>query len=198
VLVPRNWDRRKSDCYPIKRFFFSCFPLQLWLPPPTCGSCCPLSRLIGQAAAQACHNGWVVDAVTGEGDSYSGTSGKSTLWNVPVTVVSGLYMELDKKKILEEGSSPVIKKRSAVPRGIGIQLLKYAVPAETFSVMQLSNDLDVLSLICRATIGKSGTFCISSNLLGQSSRNCCKSKARKLGCCKITWPDSVSASCVQV
>jgi hypothetical protein len=29
----------------------------------------------------------------------------------------------------------------------------------------LSNDLDVFRLICRATIGKSGTFCISRNCL---------------------------------
>jgi hypothetical protein len=42
VLVPRICDRRKSDCYPIKHFFFSCLLLQLRLPPPTCGICCPL------------------------------------------------------------------------------------------------------------------------------------------------------------
>jgi hypothetical protein len=107
-----------------------------------------------------------VDAVTGEGDSYSGTSRKSTLCDVPVTFVSGLDMELDEKEFLEEeGSSPVIKKRSAVPCGVGIQLPKYAGPAKTFLVMRLSNDLDVFSLICCATMGKSGTFCISRNCL---------------------------------
>jgi hypothetical protein len=121
------------------------------------------------AASQARRDGGVVvDTVTGEGDSYSGTSRKSTLCDVPVTVVSGLDMELDEKVFLEDADSspaPLIKKRSAVPRGVGIQLPKYAGPAKTFSVMRLSNDLDVFSLICRATIGKSGTFCISRNCL---------------------------------
>jgi hypothetical protein len=124
---------------------------------------------IDGAASQARRDGGVVvDAVTGEGDSYSGTSRKSTLCDVPVTVVSGLDMELDEKEFLEEAdSSPalIIKKRSAVPHGIEIQLPKYAGPAKTFSVMHLSNDLDVFSLICWATIGKSGTFCISRNCL---------------------------------
>jgi hypothetical protein len=122
----------------------------------------------GGASQARRHGGVVVDAVTGEGDSYSGTSCKSTLCDVPVTVVLGLDMELDEKEFFEEAdSSPalIIKKRSAVPRGVEIQLPKYAGPAKTFSVMHLSNELDVFSLICRATIGKGGTFCISRNCL---------------------------------
>jgi hypothetical protein len=99
-------------------------------------------------------------------DSYSGTSRKSTLCDVPVTIVSGLDMELDEKEFSEEdGSSPVIKQRSTVPLAIGIQLPKYDGPAKTFLVMRLSNDLNVFSLICRATISKSGTFCISRSWL---------------------------------
>jgi hypothetical protein len=121
------------------------------------------------AASQARRNGGVVvDAVTGEGDSYSGTSHKSTLCDVPVTVVLGLDMELDKKEFLEEAnSSPalIIKKRRAVRRGVEIQLPKYAGPAKTFSVIHLSNDLDVFSLIYRATISKRETFCNARNCL---------------------------------
>ena len=71
--------------------------------------------------------------VIGKGDSYSGTSRKSTLDDVPVTVLSGLDMEFDKKDFLEEeGSSTAIKKRSTVPCGLGIQLPKYAGTAKTF------------------------------------------------------------------
>jgi hypothetical protein len=60
------------------------------------------------AASQARRDGGVVvDTVTGEGDSYSGTSRKSTLCDVPVTVVSGLDMELDEKEFLEEAVTKV-------------------------------------------------------------------------------------------
>jgi hypothetical protein len=168
VLVPRICDRRKSDCNPTKRFFF--------MPSSTASATSShlrdlLSSLdVDGAASLARRDGGVVDTVrrndTGEGDSYSGTSRKSTLCDAPVTVVSGLDMELDEKRFLEEeGSSPVIKKRSTFPRGVGMQLPKYTGPVKTFSVMRLSNDLDVFSLICRSTIGKSGTFCISRDCL---------------------------------
>jgi hypothetical protein len=52
-------------------------------------------------------------------------SHKLTMCDEPVTVVSGLDMELDKKEFLEEeSSSPVMKKRSSVPQGVGMQLPK--------------------------------------------------------------------------
>jgi hypothetical protein len=66
-----------------------------------------------------------------------------------------------------ESLSPVIRKGWAIHTGMSVrvQLLKYAGPAKTFLVMKLSQDLDVFILVCPATIGKSGTFCIYKNCL---------------------------------
>jgi hypothetical protein len=104
-------------------------------------------------------------ADTGEGFPNTGTSDGSTLLGVPLTVVSGLDMDLDEpdESITEEGQSPNTWKSRTVPRSVRYDVPKHVGPAKTFSVMRLSQDLDVFSVFCRATIGKSGTFCIARN-----------------------------------
>jgi hypothetical protein len=121
------------------------------------------------AAPLARRGGGVNDTVemadTGEGFPNTGTSDGSTLLGVPLTVVSGLDMDLDEpdESITEEGQSPNTWKSRTVPRSVRYDVPKHVGPAKTFSVMRLSQDLDVFSVFCRATIGKSGTFCIARN-----------------------------------
>jgi hypothetical protein len=101
-----------------------------------------------------------------EGDSATGTSRKSTLGGVPFTVVSGLDVDMDERELSgsEAQFSPMITRRSrAIPLSVRLQLPKQAGPAKTFSIMRLSHDLDAFSSLCRATVGKSGTFCITKN-----------------------------------
>jgi hypothetical protein len=77
-------------------------------------------------------------------------------------------MEVDEKDLSgSESLSPVMGKSRAIPTGmpVRVQLPKHVGPAKTFSIMKLSEDLDVFSLVSRATIGKSGTFCIYKNFL---------------------------------
>ena len=93
-----------------------------------------------------------------EGSSCTGTSQQSIV-SLPFTVVSGLDMEVDEKDSSGlESLSPVRRKGRAIPTGMSVrvQLPKYVGPAKTFSIMKLSKDLDVFSLVCWATIGKSG------------------------------------------
>jgi hypothetical protein len=92
---------------------------------------------------------------TGEGDSHTGTSRKSRLIGAPLTVVSGLDMDLDERDLL-------IKSRT-FPRLVRLEIPKQLGPAKTLSVMILSQELDAFSLFCQATIGKSGSFCIVRN-----------------------------------
>jgi hypothetical protein len=92
---------------------------------------------------------------TGEGDSQTGTFRKSTIIGAPLTVVSGLDMELDKRDLSVESRT--------FPRSVPLEIPKQLGPAKTFSVMILSQDLDAFSLFCRATVGKSGSFCIVQN-----------------------------------
>jgi hypothetical protein len=129
-----------------------------------------LSHLdVDGAAPLARRGGGVNDTVemadTGEGFPNTGTSDGSTLLGVPLTVVSGLDMDLDEpdESITEEGQSPNTWKSRTVPRSVRYDVPKHVGPAKTFSVMRLSQDLDVFSVFCRATIGKSGTFCIARN-----------------------------------
>jgi hypothetical protein len=75
-------------------------------------------------------------------------------------------MKVDEKDSSGSKSlSPVRRKGQAIPTGmlVRVQLPKYVGPAKTFSILKLSEDIDSFSLVCRATIGKSGTFCIGKN-----------------------------------
>jgi hypothetical protein len=92
---------------------------------------------------------------TGEGDSHTGTSRKSTIMGVPLTVVSGLDMDLEERELSSKGQT--------VPRSVRLDIPKQLGLAKTFSVMILSQALDAFSLVYRSTIGKSGTFCIIQN-----------------------------------
>jgi hypothetical protein len=126
-----------------------------------------LSRLdVDEAARRTRRDGGVFIDDTGEGDSGTGTSRKTAILGVPFTVVSGLDMDLDERDLsgADDPSSPTTTRRSrAIPLSVRLQLPKQAGPAKTFSVMRFPQDLDAFSLICRATVGKSGTFCISRN-----------------------------------
>jgi hypothetical protein len=101
---------------------------------------------------------------TDDGVSRTGTSRRSTILGVPFTVVSGLDMDVDERELSgsDSRSSPTRQSRP-VPLSVRLQLPKQVGPAKTFSVMKLPHDLDAFSLLCRATVGKSGTFCISRN-----------------------------------
>jgi hypothetical protein len=91
-------------------------------------------------------------------------SQNSTLIGVPFTVVLGLDMDLDKKDILiEEGRLGTSWKNKTIPLSVRMDIPKHTGQAKTFFVMRLSQDLDAFSLFCRATIGKSRTFCITRN-----------------------------------
>ena len=103
---------------------------------------------------------------TNDRDSHTGTSRKSTIVGVPFTVVSGLGMDMDVEDLELSGSgsrSPPARQSRPIPLSVRLQLPKHVGPAKTFSVMKLPDDLDAFSLLCRATVGKSGTFCISRN-----------------------------------
>jgi hypothetical protein len=91
----------------------------------------------------------------GEGDSHTGTSRKSMIIGAPLTVVSGLDMDLDEWDLSIESQN--------FPRLVRLEIPKQLGQAKTFSVMILSQDLDAFSLFCQATIGKSGYFCIVQN-----------------------------------
>jgi hypothetical protein len=102
---------------------------------------------------------------TEDGASRTGTSPRSSvLVGVPFTVVSGLGMDLDEADLSgSETRSPTTRQSRAVPLSVRLQLPKHVGPARTFSVTRLPHDVDAFSLLCRATVGKSGTFCISRN-----------------------------------
>jgi hypothetical protein len=73
-------------------------------------------------------------------------------------------MDLDERELsIEEGHSPTTWKSRTVPLSVRLQIPKPSGQAKTFSVMRFPQDLDAFSLFCRATIGKSGTFCITKN-----------------------------------
>jgi hypothetical protein len=108
-----------------------------------------------------------VEDLKEEGASRTGTSRKSIV-GMPYTVVSDLDMEVDEKDPLgSELLSPAIRKGRAIPTGmpVRVQLLKYVGPAKTFSIIKLSQDLDMFNLVYGATIRKSGTFCNYKNCL---------------------------------
>jgi hypothetical protein len=122
-------------------------------------------------------------------DSPTGTSQKSTIVGVPFTVISGLDMDLDEKEESSDGDStpfPSTRKERFLPRTVRVQLPKQSGPAKTFSVMRLSHDLDVFSLFCRATIGKSGTFCIIRNCTVNHQGPVAKIKPGSLVVVKLT------------
>jgi hypothetical protein len=121
-----------------------------------------LSHLeVDMAALHTRRGRGVVDMVdqgnTGDGDSHTGTLHKSTIMDVPVTVVSGLDMDLDERDLLSKSQS--------FPQSVRLELLKQAGPAKTFSVMILLQDLDAFSLFCRATIGKRALSALRKTLL---------------------------------
>jgi hypothetical protein len=126
-----------------------------------------LSRLdVDGAATRTRRDGGGNIDDTGEGDSGTGTSRQTTILGVPFTVVSGLDMDLDERDLsgADDLPSPATTRQSrAIPLSVRLQLPKQAGPAKTFSVMRFPLDLDAFSLICRATVGKSGTCCISRN-----------------------------------
>ena len=73
-------------------------------------------------------------------------------------------MDLDEQDLsIEEGQSPKTWKSWTVPLSVRLQIPKHVGAAKTFLVMRLSQDLDVFSLFCRATIEKSRTFCTARN-----------------------------------
>jgi hypothetical protein len=112
----------------------------------------------GTATQTRCYRGGINTGAMsdkGEGDSHTGTSRKSMIIGAPLTVVSGLDMDLDEWDLSIESQN--------FPRLVRLEIPKQLGQAKTFSVMILSQDLDAFSLFCQATIGKSGYFCIVQN-----------------------------------
>jgi hypothetical protein len=148
VLVPSICDRRKSDFYILQTLFLfpshalnERFGIITYAP----GITVQFGRWGGGTANSPWQGGIDVMGDTGEGDSHTGTSRKSTLIGAPLIVVSGLDMDLDKRDLWIESRTFPWLVRLEIPKQLGL--------AKTFWVMILSQDLDAFSLFCGATIG---------------------------------------------